>query len=258
MSLPRGQKLKKLIDAWVPGTVVTTTWLGAHGISPQNTQKYVKSGWLVSVGRGTFKRPRETVGWPGAIYALQRQLDVPVHVGGLTALELAGYAHYARLGESPVHLFSPPNIALPRWFETHWGEGVRLFRSKILPADVGLTEQSVSTGLELRTATIERAALEILHLAPRQFGLVEAAQIIEGLRTLRPKLMQQLLEECASIKVRRLFLYLAERADLPVSRHLAPDRINLGSGDRSLTNGGLYVAKYRLSLPRELVDARME
>lgn len=66
--------------------------------------------------------------------------------------------------------------------------------------------------------------------------------------------MQTLLKQCASIKVRRLFLYLAERADLLVMRHLDLDRINLGAGDRSLVPNGRYVAKYQLQLPRELVD----
>ena len=71
--------------------------------------------------------------------------------------------------------------------------------------------------------------------------------------TLRPKLMQTLLEACGSVKVKRLFLYLAERAKLPVMTHLDTSRFNLGKGDRSLTRRGRYVAKYQLLLPKELV-----
>ena len=71
---------------------------------------------------------------------------------------------------------------------------------------------------------------------------------------LRPKLMQSLLEQCASIKVRRLFLYLAERAALPVMRHLNLDRIDLGAGTRSIVPNGRYIAKYQLLLPADLVD----
>jgi hypothetical protein len=97
--------------------------------------------------------------------------------------------------------------------------------------------------------------LELLHLAPKEFDLVEAGQIIEGMTSLRPKLMQSLLETCASVKVRRLFLYLAERANLPVTRYLKPEKIDLGSGDRSLAEMGRYVPKYRLLLPRELVSS---
>ena len=67
--------------------------------------------------------------------------------------------------------------------------------------------------------------------------------------------MQSLLEACTSVKVRRLFLYLAERADLPVMRHVKVEQIDLGSGDRSLAKMGRYVPKYRLLLPRELVSS---
>ncbi|MCP4403625.1 MAG: hypothetical protein GY801_40760 [bacterium] len=34
------------------------------------------------------------VDWTGAVYALQAQLSLNVHVGGKTALEIKGYAHY--------------------------------------------------------------------------------------------------------------------------------------------------------------------
>jgi hypothetical protein len=84
--------------------------------------------------------------------------------------------------------------------------------------------------------------------------LAEAGLIMESMTLMRPKLMQSLLEQCASIKVRRLFLYLAERANLPVMRHLDLDRIDLGTGDRSLVPNGRYIAKYRLLLPHELVN----
>ena len=120
--------------------------------------------------------------------------------------------------------------------------------------DLGLTEQRSPEGYPLTTATPERAILELLHLAPKEFDLVEAGQIVEGMTSLRPKLMQSLLEACTSVKVRRLFLYLAERADLAVMRHLKVEQIDLGSGDRSLVKMGRYVPKYRLLLPKELVS----
>ena len=66
--------------------------------------------------------------------------------------------------------------------------------------------------------------------------------------------MQSLLEDCNSIKVTRLFLYMAERAQLPVMSHLDPSRVSLVSGDRTLANGGTYVGKYKLILPKELVS----
>ncbi|ODU68811.1 MAG: hypothetical protein ABT11_15320 [Novosphingobium sp. SCN 66-18] len=254
MGLSRSEKLRSMLDAWEPHSVATSAYLKTHGITPQDLQNYTSSRWLVSLGRGAFKRPMETVTWQGALYSLQTQLGLPVHVGALTALEMSGNNHYVRFAKTRAYLFSPLNAALPLWFRTHWGDDVRHVQTKLLPPDVGLTEQQAPEGFDLKTSGVERAALELLHLAPKEFDLVEAGMIIESMTSIRPKLMQTLLEQCASIKVRRLFLYLAERANLPVMRHLDLDRIDLGTGDRSLVPNGRYVAKYQLLLPRELVD----
>lgn len=254
MSLSRSEKLKPLLDAWEPHSVATTVHLQSLGITPQDLQNYTSSRWLLSLGRGAFKRPKETVTWQGALYSIQAQLRLPVHVGALTALEMSGNSHYVRFANTKAYLFSPLNVALPLWFRTHWGDDVRHVQTKLLPPDLGLSERQAPEGLTLKASSVERAALELLHLAPKEFDLVEAGMVVESMTSIRPKLMQTLLEQCASIKVRRLFLYLAERADLPVMRHLDLDRINLGAGDRSLVPNGRYVAKYQLLLPRELVD----
>ncbi len=254
MNLSRSEKLKPLLDAWEPHSVATTAYLKPLGITPQDLQNYTSARWLTSLGRGAYKRPSEIVTWQGALYSLQTQLLLPVHVGALTALEMSGNSHYVRFAATKAYLFSPLNVVLPLWFRTHWGNDVRHVQSKLLPPDVGLTEQRAPEGFALKTSTVERASLELLHLAPKEFDLVEAGLIVESMISIRPKLMQNLLEQCTSIKVRRLFLYLAERANLPVMRHLDLDRIDLGTGDRSLVPNGRYVAKYQLLLPRELVD----
>ena len=51
----------------------------------------------------------------------------------------------------------------------------------------------------------ERAILECLLLAPERMDLVETYGLFENLRTLRPQVMQLLLEGCSSVKVRRLW-----------------------------------------------------
>lgn len=234
--------------------VATTAYLKTLGITPQDLQNYTSSRWLMSLGRGAYKRPKETVNWQGAVHGLQTQLQLPVHVGALTALEMWGHNHYVRFAATRACLLSPLKVTLPLWFRTHWGNDVRHVQTKPLPPDLGLTEAKTPDGFALKTSTVERAALELLHLAPKVFGLVEAGLILESMTLIRPKIMQSLLEQCTSIKARRLFLYLAERANLPVMRHLDLDRIDLGVGDRSLVPNGRYVAKYRLLLPEELVD----
>ena len=136
-----------------------------------------------------------------------------------------------------------------------WPDDLRHTQTTFLPSDLGFAEFEAVEGFKLRGSSPERAILETLHLAPQAIDLVEAAQLAEGLVTLRPKLLQELLAACTSVKVKRLFLYLAERADLPVMRHLDLAAIDLGKGDRSLTPKGKYVAKYGLHLPAELVSS---
>ncbi len=235
--------------------MATSPHLKALGLTAQDLQNYRSSQWLVSLGRGAFKRPMETVTWQGALYSVQSQLKLPVHEGALTAIEMTGNRHYVRFGESRAYLFSPQPEVQPAGFQQHGGGEVRHRQTKLLPNDIGLTEHRTPEGYPLTAATPERAILELLHLAPKEFDLVEACQIVEGMTSLRPKLMQSLLEACTSVKVRRLFLYLAERADLPVMRHVKVEQIDLGSGDRSLAKMGRYVPKYRLLLPRELVSS---
>ena len=57
----------------------------------------------------------------------------------------------------------------------------------------------------------ELAAMEMLYLIPNEQSFDEALKITEGLTTLRPQLVQSLLEECNSVKVKRLFLFMSEK-----------------------------------------------
>ena len=78
-------------------------------------------------------------------------------------------------------------------------------------------------------------------------------QIMEGLTTLRPQIVQDLLEQCRSIRVKRLFLYMAEKAGHDWYKRLDHAKLDLGKGTRSIVKGGVYVEKYALNLPEELV-----
>ena len=116
MGLSKRNKIKPLLDEWMPHSVATSEWLGERGIIPQDVRNYLRSKWLESLGRGAFKRPHETVTWQGALYSLQKQLNIPVHVGALTALEMTGHQHYVRFGTTRAYIFSAPGVVLPKWF----------------------------------------------------------------------------------------------------------------------------------------------
>jgi hypothetical protein len=85
--------------------------------------------------------------------------------------------------------------------------------------------------------------LEALALVPKKITLSHAEELMEGLDRLRPQIMQQLLKTCHSIKVTRLFLYLAKRNNLACFPDLSIKDLALGSGNRVIGQGGSYRAK---------------
>lgn len=121
-----------------------------------------------------------------------------------------------------------------------------------MPADLGLQEHDAGT-FRVRVSSPERAVLECLHLAPDEVDLVEMRDLFPALAAMRPKLLQQLMEACASIKAKRLLLYLADLSRSPWAKRLDRDRFDLGRGHRRLVEGGRYVAEYQLTVPEGLV-----
>jgi hypothetical protein len=75
---------------------------------------------------------------------------------------------------------------------------------------------------------------------------------MEGLANLRPKLVQELLQKCTSIKVKRLFLYLSEKANHSWLRFIDRSLVDIGTGNRRVTEGGVYIPKYQITIPNEL------
>lgn len=246
-------KIKKLLADHKLGSVCLASWLGGQGISRSLQESYQHYGWLESIGPGAYKRPGEDLTWRGALYALQVQANLPVHPGAMTALAMQGFAHYLRLGQETVFLFSPPRTTLPAWFRKHdWRTRIQHVRTSMLPPALGLQDYD-DKNFTVRIASPERAILECLYLAPDELDLLECAQLMEGLVNLRPKLVQSLLVACTSIKVKRLFLFLADKQRHAWFSRVDATKLDLGRGDRSLAKGGVYVAKYRLVLPESLV-----
>lgn len=58
--------------------------------------------------------------------------------------------------------------------------------------------------------------------------LLECYQLVEGLNNLGPDYPQQLLEASSSIKVKRLFLHLAEKANHSWYQYLDREKMNPG------------------------------
>ncbi len=254
MTTHSDQKIKRLLDKHKTGTVSLASWLASIGISYDLQKHYRKSGWLKSIGTGAFIRPNDGVDWKGGLYALQSQADIKVHVGALTALSLQGLAHYFRLTQEKIFLFSPPQTNLPAWFKNHdWKQPIYHIQTSVLPHDTGLIHYQKDT-FRIAISGPERAIVECLYLSPDKLDLVECYQIVEGLTNLRPKIVQELLETCDSIKVKRLFLYMADKAGHQWMHFVDRSGIDLGKGDRKIGKGGVYVSNFQISIPKELAN----
>ena len=71
----------------------------------------------------------------------------------------------------------------------------------------------------------------------------------EGLLSLRGTLVQKLLESCSSVKVKRVFLYMANKLKLPVMKSLNTCRIQLGYGKRVISKKGKLDKTYNITVP---------
>jgi len=254
MSTEIEKKITRFLDEHKAGTVCLASWLDNLGISRDLQKRYRKSGWLESIGTGAFKRPKDLINWHGGLYALQFQANLPIHAGALTALSMQGFAHYLRSDKEKIFLFSPLKTTLPKWFKKYdWQNPVESIRTSFLELDSGLTEFK-EKNFSIKISAPERAILECLYLSPEKIDLVECYQIMEGLTNLRPALLQELLETCKSIKVKRLFLYMAEKASHQWLDFIDRTKINLGKGHRSIVKNGVYIADFDISIPQELAE----
>lgn len=252
MNTQKQKKLNPLLTQWKRGAVYTQTWLSELGYNHDLVKAYRRSGWIESIGVGAYKLSGDTVDWLGGLYALQKQKKLAVHPGGRTALELKGYAHYARPGRNKCFLFAPSGTALPKWFLNYdWNADLIFKATNLFPANMeaGFTEYPHKE-INIRISAPERAAMEMLYYVPSLQGFDEAYHILEGLLSLRPELVQELLEKCASVKVKRLFLYMSEKAELPWFNLLNIERIHLGSGKRFVVPNGVFDKKYQITVSK--------
>jgi hypothetical protein len=261
MSGEKRQKLNQLLRQWPAGTVATIPWLEKHGVYQQLAFEYEKSGWLERVGRGAYVRAGDRATWQGALHAIQEQLDLAIHVGGKSALELKGFEHFVVGGSgAPLDLFSQSHRRLPAWLVKHeWERKLTLHHGQLFRSgeNLGLSQHEVGT-FALKVSSPERAMLETLSLVPKEQGFEEARLLMEGLTGLRPKLVQALLEQCTSIKTKRLFLYLADHCNHGWVAKLDLKKVDLGSGNRVIVKGGKLDPKYRITVGRESVETTRE
>jgi len=252
MSTGKGNKINQLLRSHPSGTVILSSWLTENGYSPELQKRYRNSKWLESIGTGAMIRNGDHVTIEGAIYALQTQACLSVHPGGRSALSIHGKAHFLELSSKSLVLFGSPEERLPVWFEQYdWGYSMRFYRSGFLPADMGFAEVDFKD-FTYKISDPIRAMLECLYLVPQRQSLIECSEIMEGLNNLRPSRVQSLLENCGSVKVKRLFLYLAQKSGHAWLKHVQLNAVDMGKGKRSIIKGGVYIPEFQITVDKEL------
>jgi hypothetical protein len=253
MSKEIKSKINRLVNQWPRGTIGAASYLNSLGFGHDLLVRYKKSGWIQSFGRGAYILYGDKVEWPGAIYALQSQLGMNIHPGGKTALELKGYAHYLPYGRKKIFLYGTQGQVLPSWFKgEHVGVDIVMTRTNLFPSGNkhGLSELR-EKDFVIEISSPERAAMEMLHLVPGKISFEEALLIMENLLSLRPDLVERLLVMCRSIKVKRLFMYMAEKHDHSWVSGLDLSKIDIGKGKRMIVPNGKYDRKYLITVPQE-------
>ncbi|MCQ2740141.1 MAG: type IV toxin-antitoxin system AbiEi family antitoxin [bacterium] len=246
MGTEKETNLKTLLSKNPKNVIITSKYLTSLGISHDLQKRYEKNGWLKRLSQGAYITLGDSASLDGAIYALQKQLNLSIHIGGISALNnYYGITHNISYSDKNTQLFGFRSEKLPKWFKTLYGINTQLNCTTFLPKDIGLVE--IQTGdFKIKVSTLERAVLEMLYLVPEKIMPNEAYQIIELLITVKPKEFQLLLEKCSSVKVKRLFLYLAELSDHSWFKRLDLSKIDLGKGVREITKGGKHNSKYNI------------
>ena len=245
-----------LADALPEGQVVNRSWLKDRGFDRPRVDYYLRTRALEAVARGVYRRPGPPLKWEHVVYSLQ-ELGHNVHVGGRSALELQGMAHYVGKQErSRIDLVSP--VKLPPWLAKLdlpfqlVEHRLKLFEQ--VPAEGLTTVPFGHWDWPTRYATWELAFLELMAEVGSADDFDYADKLFQGASVMRPWLIQKLLEACTNVKAKRLFLWFAQRYHHPWFTKLETQGVDLGRGKRMIVRGGALDSKYLITVPREMAD----
>jgi Transcriptional regulator, AbiEi antitoxin, Type IV TA system/Transcriptional regulator, AbiEi antitoxin N-terminal domain len=278
----RANRLNQLERELPEGLLVDAAWLSRHGYATPLRSHYVATGRLEQPTRRVYRRPRGSVGWEQAVISLQTLLALPVAVGGRTALELHGYAHYLPRATKEVHLYGPQQppqwlFKLPLDVRFLWHNDRKLFADEAIPHDLsksipGLESNHIKNAKTIQSnltvqqwgqwnwpltlSTPERAVLELLDELPARETFHQVDKLMEGLTNLSPRRLQRLLADCRSVKVKRLFFFFADRHKHPWLTYLKKEEIDLGKGKRMLVKSGKLDHTYQITVPEDMDGVR--
>jgi hypothetical protein len=251
-------KLQWINDQLSQFELLLMPYLNQHNISRSHVQNYVKSGWLEVVANGVYKKPNKTISWSSALAALQRQQLSSLHLAGLSSLAHQGVSHYLPMGNEIIQFNSIKPIRTPKWLSSQQWQ-IEYKCSKVLDEiyEKDLAELTVNNQM-IKASVIELAVLEVLEKVFDESSFIFASELFQGLTSLRPRKLQSLLERSSSVKVKRLFLFLAHYYQHPWFKRLDESKVALGSGNRQIVKGGYVDRQYKITVPLKFKDVELD
>jgi hypothetical protein len=203
-----------------------SSYLMELGYSYSLLQKYRKRGWIESLYKSVYVKPGSAISPLGIVYALQKQKNMKIHIGGTTALIFKGISEqiYSIKEMKNFHILASMRIFVPKWIKKYCSKNnleLNFKQLDIFKFEIGLT----SFNYNKMNITISST--------------------------------EKLLENCRSIKSKRLFLYLSERYNKEYLQKINKNSIILGNGPRRIINDGsksVYIQKYDIEIPREIIS----
>ena len=244
MGIATTSKLNNLLSESLPGGLLFAGWLRNEGYSSQLLKKYRDSGWLEGLARGVMYRRNDNLS--------AHQTGNNARVAAHSALELLGFSHYVPMGK-PRLMVAFESGSVGDWVKSE------KFDMTIVPFHTEIFKKTLAQSYQgnnftLKISSPEQAFLECLLLVPDYYNYMDLYYIMEQLTSLNPENVQIALEGTSSQRVKRMFLYMAEKAGHYWFDMLDVDKLGLSSSKMKLVDNGVYISKYRITVPKELND----
>ena len=252
MSIATASKLNHILSESLPGGLLFAGWLRKKGYSSQLLKKYRDSGWLEGLVRGVMYRRNDNLSAMTAVYCYNHQTGNSARVAAHSALELLGFSHYVPMGK-PRLMVAFESVNVEDWVKSD------RYDMTIVPYHTGIFKEPLTQSYKgnhytLKISSPEQAFLECLYLVPDRYNYMDLYYIMEQLTSLDPEKVQAALVGTSSQRIKRMFLYMAEKAGHYWFDMLDMDKFGLTSSKLKLVDSGIYNSKYRITVPKELND----
>ena len=253
MSIIQGTKINRLLFKSVSSGLLFAEWLKENGYSGQLQKRYRDSGWLTGMCKGVMYRTGSKLNAYDAVASFNQQMNGKLRIAAMSALEYAGFNHYVPMGKPILIVALPFNGKQPLWMQKDMYD--MTFRTFHTNAFITVNEviRHTDSGV-LHISSPEQAFMECLLLAPKLYSYTDLYYVMEQLTTLRSDVVQHLLENTDNNRIKRMFLYMAEKASHYWFNELEIDKIGLGAGKMQLVANGVFNKKYMITIPKELEE----